>query len=223
MAYTPINWQTGDTITAEKMNKMDNGWGAQMVQVFSETVTTSENDGLISGELTYNGTIKAETIIVVFDSVEYTCRRIDAFGQYFYGGFSEEGPEFSEYPFALASGDAEIAINMIYTSTAGTHTVSVFAQGVEVGAYFIKAVEAAAPILKVIQNQTTWQEVFDAIEAGKFVTYTFYNGENNINLGYVIHAYVTSRMDYFVEYLYISGSSITRGSLLAVSADSPLQ
>ena len=25
MAYTPTNWQTGDTITAEKLNKLENG------------------------------------------------------------------------------------------------------------------------------------------------------------------------------------------------------
>lgn len=39
MIYTPINWQNGDTITAEKMNKMDNGWGIGEVELFSETVT----------------------------------------------------------------------------------------------------------------------------------------------------------------------------------------
>ena len=42
MSYTPINWQTGDIITAEKMNKMDNGWSVESSsqQLFSETVTT---------------------------------------------------------------------------------------------------------------------------------------------------------------------------------------
>ena len=94
MAYTPINWQTGDTITAEKMNKMDNGWGVQNTQLFSESVTTTAQGGMNGGVLSYSTLIDSASIVVSFNGTDYTCSRIEVFGQYFYGGFSESGPVF---------------------------------------------------------------------------------------------------------------------------------
>lgn len=40
MSYTPINWQTGDTITAEKLNKMDNGWLVFVVNLITDESST---------------------------------------------------------------------------------------------------------------------------------------------------------------------------------------
>ena len=137
MAYTPINWQTGDTITAEKMNKMDNGWGTQLTQLFSESVTTADDGGMNVGTLVYSDTIDADSIVVTFNGTDYTCSRIDAFGHYYYGGFSQSGPDFSEYPFAIESSTSR---NNIYTQTAGTYTVAVSTSGIVVSDDFCKAV-----------------------------------------------------------------------------------
>lgn len=138
MAYTPINWQTGDTITAEKMNKMDNGWGVQNTQLFSETVTT-ENMGMddYRAYLTYSTPITASTITVVFDGNSYTCPRIDTFGTVFYGGF-DDGPDFTTYPFfIMASPDGT---NILITETEGTHTISASGVGIAVSDNFASAV-----------------------------------------------------------------------------------
>lgn len=166
MTYTPINWQTGDTITAEKMNKMDNGWSVESTQLFSETVTTA-GDGMYSAELDYSGTIDDDSITVTFDGTEYTCQRIDAFGQYYYGGFTVQGPVFTEYPFAILSDNGT---NKVYTETASTHAVSVTAGTVETSSNFRNAVLSvgALPML-CVSDVTYLSEIEDAIAAGQLV------------------------------------------------------
>lgn len=132
MAYTPINWQTGDTITADKLNKMDNGWGVESTQLFSETVTTS-GSGMYRATLAYSDTIDAASITVTFDGTEYTCSRIDAFGGYYYGGFTEQGPTFTEYPFTIMYRNAASAV---FTETASTHTIAVAAPTLQTSSDF---------------------------------------------------------------------------------------
>jgi len=162
MAYTPINWQTGDTITADKLNKMDNGWGFESTQLFSETVTTVESSGMNRAELAYSGTIDFNTITVVFNGTEYACPRIDAFGEYFYGGFTEQGPVFTEYPFAIESNGGA---NAVYTETAGTYTVAVAAPSVVTSSDFSTAVNScipttpSVPVIKCIENETSIDDV----------------------------------------------------------------
>lgn len=89
MSYTPINWQTGDTITAEKLNKMDNGWSVESTQPFSETVTTereSQYAPYATGVFAHSQLINSGTITVTFNSVSYICNRIDYAGYIYYGG-----------------------------------------------------------------------------------------------------------------------------------------
>lgn len=174
MAYTPIGWQTGDTITAEKMNKMDNGWGVQESQLFSESVTTADHGGMNQGTLAYSQTIDADTITVAFNGADYTCSRIDAFGGHFYGGFTEQGPDFSEFPFAIESGGGG-GQNAIYTQTAGTYTVAVSAETVEVSSNFNSAVNkcvdtSAMPML-CVSGVTTASEIEAAIFDQKRLMY----------------------------------------------------
>lgn len=42
MTYTPINWQTGDTITAEKLNEMDNDTTTIPMECISGTTTFAD-------------------------------------------------------------------------------------------------------------------------------------------------------------------------------------
>lgn len=137
MAYTPINWQTGDTITAEKMNKMDNGWGVENTQLFSETATTEASEYGNEAVLTYSQLINAETITVTLDGNTYTCQRIQMSEGYGYGGVNSSWEyDFSQYPFAIVSDNGE---NIFATQTAGTHTVSAIVETVEVSDEFGKA------------------------------------------------------------------------------------
>lgn len=162
MAYTPINWQTGDTITAEKMNKMDNGWGVQSTQLFSETVTTASGQHGNEGTLAYSEAIDANFIIVNYDGVEYECNKImDGI----YGGYNY-GPDFTEYPFLLYSYNGT---NTLYTETAGSHTISAGICSIDVSSYFTRAVSLASNTFRAIEGQTTWLEVLGALSDGKMV------------------------------------------------------
>lgn len=172
MSYTPINWQTGETITAEKLNKMDNGWGVQTTQLFNETVTTEETTigpvTVYEAELTYSTPITAESITVVFNGNRYTCHVINittesASG---YGGVNSEWIyDFTEYPFAIVSSGNS---NTIATQTAGTYTISVESNSIEISSDFNAAVNKCVPVdtdiipMLCISGVTTSDEIMDA-------------------------------------------------------------
>lgn len=166
MSYTPINWQTGQTITADKLNRCDNGWAVESTQLFSETVTAVDQDGMYSATLVYSQLIDADTVTVTFDGTEYVCQRMDLYGEHFYGGFGETGPDFTDYPFAIESnGDT----NTVYTETAGSHAIAAVGDAIATSSDFSAAVGKCLPILKVELGKTTFQEVSDAISEGFFV------------------------------------------------------
>lgn len=144
MSYTPINWQTGDTITAEKMNKMDNGWGMQETQLFSEAVTTNASDGIFIGNLTYSSYINNELITVIFDGTSYQCFKVqhDEYATYGAPWSNElEAFDFSEYPFHFESNENEG--NILITEIASTFNLSISAPSVEVSPDFSAAVNSA--------------------------------------------------------------------------------
>ena len=169
MSYTPINWQNGDTITAEKMNKMDNGWSVESSSqtLFSETVTTETDpeypDDPAGGALTYSTQITAETVIVTFNGTDYTCQRQDGDpGSYAYGGWSNDSIDFTTFPFCIFSEDG---YNSIVTETAGTYTISASTQSnsVETSSDFQTAVnsvvDASAMPLLCVSGVTTESEL----------------------------------------------------------------
>lgn len=173
MAYTPINWQTGDTITAAKMNKMDNGWSVESssTTLCSETVTTAVGQmGLPEAVLSYNSGITADTIIITLNGTDYTCPKQEANGQYFYGGFGAGQPDFSTFPFFLWSNSGT---NTLYTENAGTYTIKITSSSttVETSANFQTAVNSflVSDIFIAIKLQTTWQAIYDAMTANKAV------------------------------------------------------
>lgn len=145
MAYTPINWQTGDTITADKLNRCDNGWSVESSSqtFFTETVTTALDpeypDDPAWGNFAYSTSITAGTVTVTFDGTDYVCQKIDANGETAYGGWGADGPDFTSLPFVILSGPG---YNSLGTPAGGTHVVSVVAtsQVVEKSENFSKAV-----------------------------------------------------------------------------------
>lgn len=175
MAYTPVNWQTGDTITAERLNRMDRGWSVETTELFSETVTTADNGGdFYSAPLAYSQLIDADTITVTFDGTEYECPSIGE-GEY---GASYNGRvfDFSEFPFKLYTydGGAELV-----TQTAGEHTVAAAAQTLQTSADFAAAVnmvassiDASTLPLRCVEGVTTYNEATSAMESGRLVYFT---------------------------------------------------
>ena len=176
MAYTPINWQTGDTITADKLNKMDNGWSVQSTQLFSETGTTVSGEYGNEGNLTYTEQVSYSTIIVVFNNTAYTCNRVLVNeNTYGYGGVDEEwNYDFNTYPFALVFSKENG--NIIATGTAGTYTVSVTAKPIETSDDFTNAVKKIVnPIpMRCISGVTTYDEMVAATDSGSLLY--FYSG-----------------------------------------------
>ena len=179
MAYTPINWQTGDTITAEKMNKMDNGWGVQNAQLFSETVTTEDTgEGYSAGELSYTTFLSADTITVTLNGTDYVCSKIDFDGANAYGGLDIQtgSPDFTDYPFLIYSANGD---NQLITQTAGAFTISVTTSNVEVSSDFGDAVHTCigSPLPFLCINEvTTYQEMYNAKEDGRLLY--FYSEAN---------------------------------------------
>lgn len=169
MSYTPINWQTGDTITAEKMNRMDNGWSVESSggELFSETVTTVDDEGTYTGTLTFSEEIPDGTLTVTFDGDEYTC--VCEHGEF--GSLSGSYEDYPFYVFYVSS----LGKNIIQTATAGTHTISVATGGVavEVSNEFSTAVNSCitmqtSPFLCVAE-QTTFEEMYDAQSEGRLL------------------------------------------------------
>lgn len=173
MAYTPINWQTGDTITAEKLNKMDNGWSMSSTQLFSETVTT-EGEELAEAILSYSTFIDASYIIVTFDDTDYLCPRINAGGDSIYGGFNNDEPDFSTIPFYIYSSSVGDG-NQLITETAGTYTVVVKTANIEVSDSFYAAcnrcVDASTMPFLCVNGVTTAGEISNAIFNTKRLCY----------------------------------------------------
>lgn len=66
MAYTPTVWETGDVITAQKLNKMENGI-AGINGVLSITVSDSGDDSILSATWQeINDAIENHTPVFVF-------------------------------------------------------------------------------------------------------------------------------------------------------------
>ena len=176
MAYTPINWQTGDTITAEKLNRCDNGWSVSSTQLFSETVTTEDDGGVNYGELTYTSFIDADSIVVTFDGTEYTCSKSSPIpvASSYGAPETDNGYDFSTYPFSIGSTNLPMGVsNEIFTSTAGEHTVSVGIPSVEVSGKFAAAVGTAVDVSSLpmlcVNGVTTWDEMDAARTDGRLL------------------------------------------------------
>lgn len=164
MAYTPINWQTGDTITADKLNKMDNGWGYENTQLFSETVTTESGIGGAEGAFEYSAQITADTIIVTFGGTTYTCNAVVDGSDRIYGDY-----DFAAAPFVIVSTEAEG--NFLTTPEVGTYTVEISTLSIEVGSQFVNAVNSAIPELippfRLVIDETTISEFNEARVNGR--------------------------------------------------------
>lgn len=168
MAYTPINWQTGDTITAEKLNRCDNGWEVSSTQLFSETLTTASGDNGYQATMAYTGDpTNIATMYVTFDGTDYTCAQASGGGTYWYG--APDPSDFSQYPFVLLAMDGAW---YLVTETAGTHTVTGSGESVEVSDNFSIAVRSTFVLPIFTQNgqnftcNMTFSEVKTAITSG---------------------------------------------------------
>lgn len=206
MAYTPINWQTGDTITAEKMNKMDNGWGVETSGgvLFNETVVTEKDPSYPEepafGELQYSEQITADTVTITFNNVEYVCSRQDGDpGSFVYGGWVDGEFDFSTFPFVIFS---ESGINEIATDNEGTFTIKAEAttSAIEVSDSFSQACNACVdtstmPML-CVSGVTTNAEMATAFGHGSLL---FFRPYPNIRASYIITRFDSEEAHFIPE------------------------
>lgn len=198
MTYTPINWQTGDTITAEKMNKMDNGWGVESTQLFSETVTTVASPYGNEAQLAYSQIISNDEIVVTFDGTDYVCQNRDTStpNSNFFGGVDSGGNyDFSTYPFAIVSvlGPG----NIVATETAGTHSIAAETQSVDVSQGFEMAVSVCADTstmpMECVSQTTTFDDMAQAFSDGRIL---FFKPSASATIMYIIVGFTTSTVTF---------------------------
>lgn len=190
MAYVKQNWQCGETITADKLNHMEDGIASggdagyecteTKTTLTEESVTTVAQGLLNRGELSYSQIIDAETIFVTFNGTEYECARIDdGTGNYAYGGIGQQGLDFSVYPFAIALMGGSV---VLITETAGTYAIKIETVGetITTTPCFEKAVKSvlSAP-LRLVPGVTTKAEAVEAFSKGLMMY--FINTDNTPN------------------------------------------
>lgn len=217
MAYTPINWTTGDTITADKLNKMDNGWAVETsnTQILSETITTDEDwGGGYAGLFAHQGLISSDTIVVTYDGSDYTLSATaDGPSTYSYGGFTSSGPDFSTYPFGINS-DADDGTYLI-TPTASTHNVIIkeASESVETSDSFKTAVLSVGVLpLLCVSGVTTSSEIEQAISNGRLLYFKYYGWY------YICTSYDRGTFTYIKDDAATSVTANVTGGIFTVTA-----
>lgn len=240
MAYTPINWKTGDTITADKLNKMDNGWEAQnnSVTYYSGSITT-ENWGNYSGaeDIDIDNEITAESITVTFDDVTYN---VTASSDGDYGAphnGNDDVYDFTSIPFNISSNTNPITgVTSMTFVTQSDGTYDVVIQSIDVSidtsADFSKAVSAVigGAFYPLVIGTTTWSQVVDAMATGKLVLRSWanaYDGSTSTDTQYagielVTDAYIDARGDYRVSAIVVQKGVQSVSSYVASNADEVL-
>lgn len=160
MAYTKKTWECGETITADALNRMEDGIDEALQSgggtvgysctetttlLTEETVTTAETDGRTVGNLTYTFQEEPpEILLITFDGVEYNCNRQVEEEANVYGSTD---PTFSDYPFSLWVG---LSYTRLFTPSAGTYSIKLeeVNASVETSECFQKAVKSmSAPLV----------------------------------------------------------------------------
>lgn len=204
MSYTPTNWQTGDVVTAEKLNKLENGVASGGVYTESETVrfsgevTTENAEGMGYADIECELSDAPEQITVVFDGTEYTVSKSDIGGENFaYGGIGETGPDFSEYPFAIAVTKQTIGPitqwhTAFYTETVSTHQVVIKADTKAVNQELADAISGVMPIMQLVNGETLSADAVEAFESGKLLYFYYTDPSDDSRTCYMVTGINTS-------------------------------
>ena len=210
MSYEKQTWKTGDIITAPKLNHMEDGIAegagytveTQAVAVVPEqTVTTAVQGrpfamgGLVLAEGITSLDDVSDTLTITFQGQEYVCEANAVNGGKYYGGFTETGQDFSQYPFALAfESSNDVVVSGLITESAGTYTVKAMEEGKVVvpSEEFKQAVKSSttAGVLNVpytednnsITLQSSWSEISTALQNGGARLYSHTSQKDTITM-----------------------------------------
>lgn len=174
--YNPTTWATGDVITAEKLNHMEDGITSTQVysvseQVrFSGSVTTEQDGEVYYTEIDCNLSDAPEQIKVTFDGTEYTCEKVGNNPSFGYGGLDATlGDDFSEYPFAVVVQGSDVFID---TETVSTHQVEIAVVSKTVNQDLTDAI----PVMRLIHGVTNSADALTAFNAGRLLYFTYQGG-----------------------------------------------
>lgn len=185
--YEKQTWATGDVITEEKLNHMEEGiatgggiYSVENVNLFDGEVTTvyDEGSGYSIGRFEAGGELPTQDLKVVFNGTEYILpHRSTPFGSE-YGEFDESTgmPSFVNYPLFIQDGSASYAL---ITETAGTYSLKINekVQKFEVNDNFASALCLIVEVDKdPMANKYTlnkkYSEIYSAVKKGQNVIFT---------------------------------------------------
>lgn len=195
MAYEKQTWACGDTITADKLNHMEDGianaggyeCSESRVVLTEEDINATERRGTYFALLSYSTPIDDNEIIVTFDGNTYTLQKksMGDDGDY-YGDFSEDAPDYTKCPFIVfASAEG----NAVYTETEGAHSIKIEAvqETVETTPCFEKAVKSITDPMTIniarVEDRGTiyfdkkFDEVLNAYLNGRNCILNYYHEE----------------------------------------------
>lgn len=188
--YTPTVWRTGDIITAEKLNKIEEGIAnagqPSWETVFEGSVTTESSPMGNTAIIDCDENISTDSIKVTFNGVEYECPVIANGDAHMYGGFDiqTQAPDFSVYPFLIVSYTTQPSgyENMIGTENSETVTLKIEVQEVQPTSDF------STCNVTITNNTATDYKVDVAfIEEGSMILYTGASSNRTRNLEVVLY------------------------------------
>lgn len=124
MANLPGSIKNLNTLLGEQLLEGggSGGGGSSWQTVFEGNVTTEQSEMGNIGLISYNEQLTADTLKITFDGIEYECDKRSTGTSNIYGGLSEYGPDFSEYPFAIVSRSEG---TQLFTESAGSHSLKI--------------------------------------------------------------------------------------------------
>lgn len=210
MGYSKHTWQSGEMITAAKMNNIENGIANGI------PVPTASDDGcalVVQKKNVPGAVIVPEQIVTLYDNAGGTLVNVNTSlfvpdtkfimvvnNEWFEGTTYEEDEVFvvaeADGKYIVFEGDYTPGNNVnFYPGLDGTYTVSLYVAEEEYG-YVFKPVQMEVKIVNQSTGQCdkTWQEVVDAMKSGIRV---FFNAPVLNNIYYVMtaHYYVVGGND----------------------------
>ena len=139
MAYEKQTWETGDIITADKLNHIEDGiensengyeCTKEETVVFEGTLTVNSATGsFYFVNFTPTESFNSEFVVVNLDGTNYTLPKVSLSIGDVYGEANESGPSFATYPCAIHIFNGNYSF---YVPQEGTYSVTIIALDVSV-------------------------------------------------------------------------------------------
>ena len=230
--YTKQTWKTGDVITEDKLNHMEDGISTGGgIYTYSETVlfdgeveTTADemsDDEIAFGQFTPSSALPSIDLGVEFNGQKYTLPYVsNDFGGY-WGEAINDLPSFENYPLYISYDNVE---NLYYLTTPGpgTYTLRIYSENLSVSTKMKKQVAEVSNLVVNVKSDDgvtfvldkTWEEIFEAVESGKNIIIR-QNERNMLYLacyenGYsvdVINIYINDEAPAFEYWQFIASSA----------------